>query len=54
MINNIGTPSSEVQINFGVLQINSENSATGITGRQRHTHTDWPTAKNAIFGFKGP
>ena len=30
MINNLDTPSSEVQINFGVLQIDSENSATGI------------------------
>ena len=30
MINNLGTPSSDVQINFGVLQIDTENSATGI------------------------
>ena len=29
MINNLGTPSSEVQINFDVQQINTENSATG-------------------------
>ena len=29
MINNLGTPSSELQINFGVLQIDTENSATG-------------------------
>ena len=29
MINNLGTPSSELQINFGVLQIKTENSATG-------------------------
>ena len=30
MINNLGTPSFELQINFGVLQIDTENSATGI------------------------
>ena len=30
MINNQGIPSSELQINFGVLQIDSENSATGF------------------------
>ena len=30
MINNLDTPSSELQINFGVLQINAENSATGV------------------------
>ena len=29
MINNLGTPSTELQINFGVLQIGTENSATG-------------------------
>ena len=29
MINNLGTPSSEQQINFGVLHIDTENSATG-------------------------
>ena len=29
VINNLGTPSSEVQINFGVLLIYTENSATG-------------------------
>ena len=30
VINNLSTPSSELQINFGVLQIDTENSATGI------------------------
>ena len=30
MINNLGTPSSELQINFGELQIDTENSATGL------------------------
>ena len=30
VINNLGKPSSEVQINFGVLQIDTENSATGL------------------------
>ena len=35
MINNLGTPSSELQINFGVLQIDTENSATGILGSKR-------------------
>ena len=30
MINNLGTPSSELQINFDVLQIDTENSATGL------------------------
>ena len=30
MINNLGTPSSELQINFGALQIGTENSATGL------------------------
>ena len=29
MINNLGTTSSELQINFGMLQIDPENSATG-------------------------
>ena len=28
VINNLGTPSSELQINFSVLQIDKENSAT--------------------------
>ena len=31
MINNLGTTSSEQQINFGALQIDIENSATGIS-----------------------
>ena len=30
VINNLGTPSSELEINFGVLQIDAENSTTGI------------------------
>ena len=30
MINNLGTPSSEQQINFGVLQIDTENLATEV------------------------
>ena len=30
VINNIGAPSFELQINFNVLQIDTENSATGI------------------------
>ena len=30
MINNLGTLSSEMQINFGVLQTNTENSATEV------------------------
>ena len=30
MINNLGTPSSELQINFDVLQIDIEISATGV------------------------
>ena len=30
VINNLGTPSFELQINFGVLQIVTENSATGV------------------------
>ena len=29
MINNLGATSSGMQINFGVLQIDTENSATG-------------------------
>ena len=29
ILNNLGLPSSELQINFGVLQIDTENSATG-------------------------
>ena len=32
VINNLGTPSSELQINFGVLQTGTENSATGSIG----------------------
>ena len=30
MINNVGTPSFGVQIHFGVLQTDTENSATGV------------------------
>ena len=30
MINNLGTLSSEMQITFGVLQIDTENSVTGL------------------------
>ena len=30
VINNPGMPSSELQTNFGVLQIDTENSATGV------------------------
>ena len=30
MINSLSTPTSELQINFGVLQIDEENSATGL------------------------
>ena len=30
MINNLGTRSSKLQINFGVLLIDTENSATGV------------------------
>ena len=30
VINNLRTPSSKLQINFGVLQIGTENSPTGI------------------------
>ena len=30
MTNNLGTPSSELQINFGVLQTDAEISATGV------------------------
>ena len=33
MINNLGTSSSELQINFGVLQIDTKYSATGIMNR---------------------
>ena len=29
VINNLDTPSPELQINFGMLQIDTENSATG-------------------------
>ena len=31
VFNNLGTPSSELQINVGVLQIDVENSATGFS-----------------------
>ena len=31
VINNPGMPSSELQTNFGVLQIDTENSATGVS-----------------------
>ena len=30
VINNIGTSLSELQVNFGMLQIDTENSATGF------------------------
>ena len=30
VINNLGTPSSELQTNFGLVLIDTENSATGI------------------------
>ena len=35
MINNIGTPSFELQIDFGVLQIDIENSTIGLTSSQK-------------------
>ena len=35
VINNLGTPSSKLQINFGVLQIDAENSATGLLIEKR-------------------
>ena len=31
MINNLGTPSSQLKINFGLLQIDTEKSASGNT-----------------------
>ena len=34
MINILGTPSSEMQINFGVLEIDAKNSATTINPLQ--------------------
>ena len=34
MINNLGTPSSEMQINFDVLQIDTENSAIGLVEKK--------------------
>ena len=34
MINNQGTPSFELQINFGVLQIDTENSAPEVDTKQ--------------------
>ena len=30
MLNNLGTPSPELQINFGVLQTDAANSAIGL------------------------
>ena len=39
VINNLGTPSSELQINFGVLQIDAENSATGTRFQQNSKMT---------------
>ena len=39
MINNLGTPSSELQINFDVLQIDTENSATGLLSRAKNVLT---------------
>ena len=38
MINNLGTSLSELQINFGVLQIDTENSATGVRGEFNSSH----------------
>ena len=36
MINNRGTLSSELQINFNVLQIDTENSATRLGGVEKY------------------
>ena len=43
LINNLGTPSSQLQINFGVLQIDTENSAT------RHMHRYWALGRILIY-----
>ena len=40
MINNLGTPSFELQINFGVLQIDTENSDTGLFPTLFRTDTE--------------
>ena len=45
-MNNPGTPSSELQINFGVLQIDTENSASGLTVKE--------DALNHSFTHQGP
>ena len=37
MINNLSTPLSELQINSDVLQIDTENSATGVDSKQMVT-----------------
>ena len=37
----LGTPSSELQINFGVLQIDTENSAAGPKFYTKRNHIFW-------------
>ena len=39
MINNLDTPSSRLQINFGVLQIDTENSTAGQKSNRLKTNS---------------
>ena len=52
VINNLGTPSSKLQINFGVLQIETKNSATGplnIGLKFTTCHQEKVSVKSMIF-----
>ena len=55
VINNLGAPSSELQINFGVLQIDTENSASGLRSKmdlteKRMFFLSWLTALGSGMG----
>ena len=54
VINNLGTPSSELQINFGVMQIDTENSNTEDTSRLfqlTRSQKDPKLAKNLFYAY---
>ena len=49
MIINLRTPSSELQINFGLLQIDTENSATGFLSSMKWRKLAIKSQKNGKY-----
>ena len=53
MINDLGTPSFELQINFDALQTDTENSATGHAERDKmSTRLTWECVGKMIIPKK--